>query len=504
VIGRRSLLILIGRAATALLGYVGLYFMITYPTEGTYGSIAFTMALLASFNSLSDLGFSSAHVKKVSEGGDIDDCLSTFAVIKLLLNGAMIVISLVAIYIWSNLGHPLTAGTWSLLLLFLLYYVMYNVASVVTAHYSATMEQAKGQLVMLFDPLVRIPLIIFIVLGGGGAMEIAYAYVASALSIMIFALFFIYRDRVHWKRPTLYRAYFKFAAPLMLVGIIATLAGTMDKVMLGLGGDLKALHAVELFSSSQVVLAVLAIISASVATMTFPSFSKLHSQRNIKEICKLTYQAERYISILAMPIITVIVIFPTEAAKVLLTGTFADAGEPMRFLAIATLLGMLNSVHSSQILAVNRPDTSAKLTLLNFLVYGGLLLILVPANLVGIQMLGMSYTGAAIANLIAVVVLVVITRYTVYKLTGTSANPRLSLHVVAAGASAIWLTFLSDFVAISGWPTLVLYGITSSLVFAVVLYALRELKREDIYYFLDLLSVRKMFSYISKELGHKE
>jgi hypothetical protein len=176
----------------------------------------------------------------------------------------------------------------------------------------------------------------------------------------------------------------------------------------------------------------------------------------------------------------------------------------MRFLAIATLLSMLNIVHSSQILAVNRPDTSAKLTLLNFLVYGGLLLVLVPANLIGIKMLDLSFTGAAIANLIAVVVLVIVTRYTVYKLTGTSANPRLSLHVVAAAASAIWLIFLSDFIVISGWPTLVLFGLSSSLVFVVVLTLLKEFTREDLNYFLDLLSVRKMFSYISKELRQRD
>jgi O-antigen/teichoic acid export membrane protein len=502
VIGRRSLLILIGRAVTALLGFVGLFFMTRYLGKDIYGSIAFTMALLASFNSLSDLGFSSAHVKRVSEGCDSGDCLSTFATIKLLLNGIMALVALVSIFVWSTyLSEPLSAQVWGLLLLFLLYYFMYNVAGIITAHYSATMEQAKAQIVMLFDPIVRVPLVIFICLGHGSALDLAYAYVASALSIMLFALFFIYRDRIRWQRPTLYRTYLKFAAPLMLVAIIGTLAGTMDKVILGLDWGNSS---VALFSSSQAILGVLAILSAAVATMTFPSFSKLHSEGNIKQICNLTWQAERYISILTMPIVAVIVIFPTECAKILLGGTFADAGEPMRFLAVATLLTMLNSVHSSQILAVNRPDTAAKLTLLNFLIYGGLLLFLVPANLLGFQMLGLSATGAAIANLITVVLLFLFTRYVVYRLTGTSANPRLSLHVVAAAGSCIWLILLANVLALSSWVDLVIYGMTSGLVFLALLYLLRELKREDIDYFLDLLSVRKMFSYISKELRHKD
>jgi len=175
--------------------------MTRYLGKDIYGSIAFSLSLLASFNSLSDLGFSSAHVKKISEGRDSGDCLSTFTTIRVLLDGMMVTITLVAIFIWSSyLGHPLTSGTWSLLMLFLLYYCMYNLATIITTHYSATMEQAKGQIVTLFDPIIRVPLIIFICLGGGGAINIAYAYVASALLIMVVAWLFIYRDRVQWKR----------------------------------------------------------------------------------------------------------------------------------------------------------------------------------------------------------------------------------------------------------------------------------------------------------------
>ena len=78
------------------------------------------------------------------------------------------------------------------------------------------------------------------------------------------------------------------------------------------------------------------------------------------------------------------------------------------------------------------------------------------------------------------------------------------MHVVAAAGSAIWLLFLSNFLALSGWLSLIVYGLTSSLVFAVILYFLRELTRDDIDYFLDLLNVRKMLSYISKELKQKD
>jgi O-antigen/teichoic acid export membrane protein len=217
----------------------------------------------------------------------------------------------------------------------------------------------------------------------------------------------------------------------------------------------------------------------------------------------MTREAERYISIMTVPFVTVIVMFPTQCAGIILGGDFAGAGEPMRFLALGTLLTMLNSIPASQILAVNRPGTSAKLTFMNFLVYLGLLVVLVPASIFGIQMLGMSATGAGIANLIAVAVLLVVTRYTVYKLTGTGVNIRLVLHLLAAIVAGIALTILSDFLALTGWLSIVIYGITSCVVFAAVLILLKELTRKDLNYFLDVINIKEMRSYMSNELRNK-
>jgi hypothetical protein len=135
--------------------------------------------------------------------------------------------------------------------------------------------------------------------------------------------------------------------------------------------------------------------------------------------------------------------------------------------------------------------------------YLGLLVVLVPASIFGIQMLGMSATGAAIANLIAVAVLLVVTRFTVHKLTGTGVNVRLGLHLLAAIVAGIALTILSDFLALSGWLSIAVYGLTSCVVFAAVLILLKELTRKDIDYFLDVINIKEMRSYMSNELRNK-
>ena len=47
---------------SAALAYVGLYFITRYLETDIYGTVTAAMALVATFNAVADLGFSSAHV----------------------------------------------------------------------------------------------------------------------------------------------------------------------------------------------------------------------------------------------------------------------------------------------------------------------------------------------------------------------------------------------------------------------------------------------------------
>ncbi|MCX6651914.1 MAG: flippase [Methanomassiliicoccales archaeon] len=503
LIGRRSVVFLAFRLASSLLGFVGLFFMTRYLGSDVYGTIALTMSLLATFNLFSDLGFGSAHVKRVSEGQDINDCVSTYAAVKIILTVITVVVTVVALLIWSTyLGGSITGETGSLILLFLLFNVLYNLSSIATTTYNATMEVFKSQLNGLVEVCIRIPLVIFVSYNRMGAIPLAYAYVIGALAVVSTGLFFLHRDKIKFRRPTLFRSYLKFALPLALISVVGAVAGNMDKLFIGY---FDSPTAVGYYSSSQVFLSIFALIGAAVATMTFPSFSKLHMNGNMDEIRKLTKQAERYISMIGMPVTVIIIFFPTETAKVMLGSNFAAAGEPIRYLAIATMLGLLNQVHSSQVLAVNRPDLSAKLTLLSFMIATPLLLVFVPASLFGVQLFGMSYTGAAVASMLVAAIMFVVTRYIVHRLTGTGSNPRILLHVLAAIVAGLVIYSFSGVFPLDGWLHMIIYGLVSMEAFLLTLWLMREFDRDDMLYFLDLLNVRKLWHYVKGEMkGNRE
>jgi O-antigen/teichoic acid export membrane protein len=498
LLGRRSLLLFISRMLASAIAFIGLLFMTNYLGRDVYGSIVWTLSLVASFNAISDLGFTNAHIKKISEGKDLDDCVSTYAVIKLTLTGVMAVITLTSVFLWTDvLGKTLESSSTDLILLFILYYVLLDISSIATNTFMAKMEMAKLPLVIIIDPLVRVPLIVIVSINLMGMVELALAYVLSALAVAVLALFLLFRDRIKWRRPSLVHSYSRFALPLALIAVISVLSGLVDKLLLG---SFYGSGAVGLYSAPQVFLGTFAIVSTAVSALTFPSFSKLHAEGKLREIRELTRQAERYIMMVALPITILIIMFPEDICVVLYGSDFADAGEIIGIMAVTNLILMMNSVDSSQIIAVNRPGRSALITVIVFLVNLGALLVLVPdSTFLGFG-LGLSYVGAAIALLIGRVVSYVITRYTVWHLTGTVLNPRLLIQLVAGAVVIGLLMVLSMMFSITTWYWLIAYGFITLGTYIGVLVLLKEFTRRDLRYFLDLVNPKELSGYIRGEL----
>jgi O-antigen/teichoic acid export membrane protein len=117
-------------------------------------------------------------------------------------------------------------------MLFMLYYVMYDIAYIVTTTFNAKMETTKAQVIVLIDPFIRIPLIIFVSLNQL-PNDLAYAYVFAAMGVMLTSLFLIKRSKIKWKKPTLFRSYLKFALPLSLISIAGAVINNLDKILIG-------------------------------------------------------------------------------------------------------------------------------------------------------------------------------------------------------------------------------------------------------------------------------
>ncbi|HEY3420770.1 MAG TPA: oligosaccharide flippase family protein [Methanomassiliicoccales archaeon] len=501
MIGRRSLLIVISTIVAAALSFIGLLAMTNYLGKDVYGNISWFLATVATLNIVSDLGFQNAHIKRVSEGQDENDCISTYFVVKLILTSVMVVFVFASIFVWNWISNSvMSPESWNLVILFVLYYAMYDFAWVVIYTYNARMETTKSQLIALTDPLIRVPLIIFVSVNHLTTTDLAYAYVFAAFGVLLVSAFMLKRGSFRWKKPTMFRSYIKFALPLSLIAIAGAITLNLDKMLIGY---FDGTGSVAYYSSSQTFIRTFSVLGTAVAALAFPSFSMLHTKGDIAAIRKVTHAAERYISMIGTPIVALFIVFPTEICVTFFGSQFAPAGDVLRFLAVWLWLTLLNQVYNSQILGVNRPDISAKRTMGTFILNVILLFVFVPDEIFGVRMLGMSYTGAAIATAITAVALFISVRIILKKLTGTGSNPAVLKHLFAGVVAGVAIAALGTAYHFSGVIAFIVFGAVTVGVFFAVLAVLKEFTKTDIAYFTDLINPIKMLSYMGGEMKNK-
>lgn len=492
---------MISRVISSGLAFVGLYFITRYLGPEIYGSVAFTLALVGTFNVVADLGINTAHVKRVSEGRDLSECLSTYITAKVFLIGLMVLVTLVSIWIWADvMGNDLPAGSTDIIFVFILYFIFLDLAQIATVTFDALIQTAKSQLINILEPMTRVPLVILVSVSKLGALHLAYAYMLAGCVMAVGAMVILSRNRLRWKKPSLLRSYISFALPLSAVAIMNILATNLDKIMLGSFWNEVA---VGYYAAAQSILSILAIIGTAVNTLVFPTFSKYHSDGNMSGIRNLATTAERYILTLALPVVTVIVLLPAEVSVILLGPQFAGSGGPMRFLAVSVLLNMLNGLYLNQINALNRPDITAKIISVSLTINITLLLLLIPSSLMGVAMFGLAATGAAIANLCFFISTFVLSRSICVKMTEGGFGRRLLLHVASATLTGVVILAISMFWHMGSWIDLILYGLISVGVHWVILFSIKELKKNDIEYFLSAVNPLEMISYIKNELRRK-
>ena len=220
----------------------------------------------------------------------------------------------------------------------------------------------------------------------------------------------------------------------------------------------------------------------------------------MRGIVVITRQAQRYISIISLPMAVLFLIFPNNICSILFGANFSPSGNSLRFLGISMVFASLSTVYLSQLLAIGRPDLFTKLTVFSFAVNLGLFLMFVPSTIFGIPMFGLSYVGAAIANMIASVFAFTIAFNSVRSLTGTKLHKGISAQIISSFITCLVLLVLSILFPLVGLLSMFIYAAVTIMSFLGILVLMHEFDRSDLYYFLDVINLRKMRNYITDEV----
>lgn len=504
MIARKSTLIIITHLLNGLLGYVGLKFIALYMEPWEYGIIGFAYGFVALFSIFGNLGFDAAHIKRVSEGKDLEACIATFTATKLALAGVMASVVIGSVAVWKYVfGRGFeTPFHETAVYIMLAHFVLVTITQTIDSTFKAKKEIAKSQLPLFAYTLTRVGATIFVAYYDFGVLALAYTYLFGEIFHFAISLFLFRGYSV--SRPSLeyFKNYAKFALPMAIASASYIIMTNIDKVFIQLFWS--ATQVGEYFAIFNLSRFIILFVGA-VGLLLFTTISEYHAKNNMGAVNDLVLKSERYLSMIVFPIVVIMVVLAEPVIHVLISDKYMPALPVLQILPFFVLLDALSRPYVTYFSGINRPYIEKNRLLIMMVSNVFFNLILIPQEIesLGIELAGLGAQGAAIATVVAYAVGLIYIRAIAWRLTGIKGNVRIIVHVAAAAVMGVVLVYVSKIIFIGRWYELVGMAVCGFTIYFAILIVIREFKKEDYDFFMDTLNVKKMISYTKEEIRGK-
>ncbi len=498
---RKTLITAGTTVATSFLGYLSWFFITNNISQSYIGSIGFALSLLGFFGILTDLGFSSAHIKKVSEGRDVKKCLGTFIALKAVLISIFTLATLSAIwgyrtiYPQRDFSNSYDEGV---IYLLLIWAVISNISSVATATFLGQQKVVKAQIILVISALIQCLLTIAVVTTNNDVYLLASTWIVGAFTSAAVSLFLIRGTGISPPSLPLLKEYFRYSLPLIVVSGFGPVVLYLDKIMIKLFWENAD---VSIYWNAQKFAGLPESMTTAVMVVLFPAFSALVVRGSIDTVREMTVKAERYISMFILPTAFLLMAVSGPFIRIFSDISYGASTTVFTILLVWVIFKSLAKPYSIHFASFNRPSYAALASLVFFPVNIILNLVLIPDSIYGIELLGMGVKGAALATLIGSVFSYIIIRILSRRLIRIGLNSRIPRHIVAAGiSSSIVYLFHTCLLPISRFYELIAVFAVGMGLYVALLWAFGELTRGDLRYFLETLNPRKMVGYMRDEV----
>jgi O-antigen/teichoic acid export membrane protein len=507
MIARKSALIVAVSLINGILGYIGLFFVARYMQSWEYGIVSFAFGFVAIFAIFSQLGFDQAHVKRVSEGQDFGVCIGTFMFTKTLLAGLMSCLVIGSVAVWYGLGRGFeTALHEKAIYIMLSYFVLATLTQSIISTFNAKKQIAKSQFPLFLYTLVRVGATIFVAYNGLGVLALAYTYLFGEIFYFIFALLLFKNYPVSRPSVSCFRNYYSFAMPMAVASASYIIMTNIDKVFIQLFWTAKQVgEYAAVFNLSRFIV----LFSSAVGTLLLPTISAYHVKNDINKIIKLTIKAERYLSMISIPLVVLLIVLANPVIYILLSDRYLPALTVLQILPLFVLFEVLAGPYCHQLSGMNMPKITRNRVLIMMIVNVTLNLILIPADIqpVGLKLAGLGATGAAIATVVSYATGLVYARVMVWKITKNKGNQKIYLHFLAGSimAAVLYITLRSLNMAeiFVRWYHLLGLSLLGLGIYIGILYIFKEFTKKDFYFFFDTLNIKKIWRYAVEEIKRK-
>lgn len=531
MLARKSTLIVLNAFVGAVLGFVALKVVALYMGADIYGQLAYATSLVGTLTFLGNLGFTKAHTKRVSEGRDLEDCISTFAawnagvaaIYILIVLGGLIVNEL----FFDKTFVSTTVGT---LLLVTLAEATFYIRRVARGTFQARVEAARAEISIFTEHAVRTPVMMLAalfyasakgrkgpifdflrdtapgvadVVGDYAPEALAFAVFASGLLSMGVGLFLLLRNFKPGKvRFDLLKSYAEFGIPVLGASSMNSLQSHADNAMLGFFWSDRATGQ---YHGMQRVLSFFHVVYSAVGQMFFPLVSEYHAEGDYEAMRSVLNKALRYLSMVTVPVAFGATALAEPVIRVLLSDDFVAAAPILIIMAFQIPLKGVNTTLTHLQYGTDEPKIAAGLSILNSVANIGFGLLLVPASLFGIKLGGFAGVGAAVGTLSAYVIDVVLRSWWSRDYLDPGVLGHMVRHWLAGGVMAFAVWAVQDaFLPAVRWFHLPLLVAGGGLFYVACLWLFREFKEEQFRFFWEAIHPGDMTRYVRDELETEE
>jgi O-antigen/teichoic acid export membrane protein len=518
-IGRRAMLVFASNLLGGILGYVSLFYMYRYIGSTAPGVLAFGLSYVGLVSIVADLGYGSAHTKRISEGKDMARCLGVFLVVRIALTTTYLIVGVVGYFLLKSTSaeQTLTPYHEQMIYIILVYQAIILLSDVFRISYMARLQVAKAYISPNVENVVRPCLIVAIALMHSShplgteyevAIYIGYAYLIGGIAYLLTSIMFV--SGLNFGRPDkeMLRSYTKFALPVVIGMAGGTILMNTDKFFLQIfwGTD----EVGQYFGAQRIAL-IITYIGSAIGVILFPLMSELISSGNKQKVMQIVLMGERYLSMAGMPALILLLAIPRQIIHITLSDDLLPVTSAMIIITIYGYISLLNVPYNNIFAAHDRPQIGTNITVFSAVINVVLIILLVPTSFLGLPGLGLKAYGAAIATLIAGCIATVRVRYYAHKLSGVWSNNKVFIHIIAAALSIAMLSFLANGLSpffgpiypVTRFYDLAIYGLLSAGLFVGVLFILREFGRDDFKLVKSVIHPIEMVSYIRDETTKK-
>ncbi len=233
------------------------------------------------------------------------------------------------------------------------------------------------------------------------------------------------------------------------------------------------------------------------------SLNKKVQSHTIK-IKKTTYEAERYVSMLTIPIVVLVIVFSSEIINIILNQSFEPAINTLRILSIFVLLTVLYMPFNYIVVGMDRPGLSAKVATIGCVINIVMNYLLIPSDGLLSKYDIVGPNGAAIATVLSAFTMLILYRVISKRMIKSRLfQPCVIIHILAGVAMGFFLYFISTFTDTIMWYHLIIFAISGLGIYTFILWSLKEFDKDDYQMIINAIDPKGMFLYIKSELRGK-